>query len=312
MNWTLLVDTYLTQKRKLGYSLHSEGNYLKSFAHYAQQQDDGNHFTVALALRWANLAPSGTSIAIARRFGVLRPFSVYLSNIGYDSVILPTHFMGPTHRRLPPYIFSKSEIVQLMQATSKLYPENGLRPVTLKTFIGLLACTGLRPGEAVRLHNADVDLNKGLITVNNSKGWKQRIISLSPSASDELKAYVKHREQINSSHLTTAFFKLDYQRTLTIRAADYAFQLLREAIGLPLKLNGRYPRLYDIRHTFVCQRISSWYQAGIDVDSKIAQLSYYLGHKKVSDTYWYITAIPQLMAYAAKRFNGSIFTGGSK
>ncbi len=311
MNWTLLVNTYLTQKRKLGYSLHSEGNYLKSFAHYAQQ-DDTNHFTVALALRWANLAPSKSSIAIARRFGVLRPFSVYLSNIGYDCVILPTHFMGPTHRRLPPYIYSQSEIAQLMQATNKLYPENGLRPVTLKIFIGLLACTGLRPGEAVRLHNADVDLNKGLITVNNSKGWKQRIISLSPSASDELKAYVKRRDQINSSPLSMYFFKLDYQRTLTIRAADYAFVLLRESIGLPLKLNGRYPRLYDIRHTFVCQRISSWYQAGVDVDSKIAQLSYYLGHKKVSDTYWYITAIPQLMAYAAKRFNGSLVTGGSK
>jgi len=311
MNWTSLVESYLTHKRRLGYSLVSEGYHLHNFALYAEQQKD-NALTVTLALQWANLAPSGSDIAIARRFSMLRPFSCYLSNIGVYSAVLPTHFIGPTHRRLPPYIFSELEIVQLMEATNQLYPVSGLRPMTMKVFIGLLASTGLRPGESVRLMKQDIDLNRGEITIHNSKGWKQRVIPLSLSTIDALNVYTKRRDCIDPLHPTDAFFKLDYQRSFTIRSADYAFGLLRKSIGLSTKLNGRYPRLYDLRHTFVCRRVLSWYQAGVDVDSRIAQLSYYLGHKNVSDTYWYMTAIPELMTYAEKRFSEYVFTEGSQ
>ena len=311
MNWTSLVESYLTHKRRLGYSLVSEGYYLHDFALYAEQQKD-KALTVTLALQWANLAPSGSDIAIARRFSILRPFSCYLSNIGYDSAILPAHFVGPTHRRLPPYIFSELEIVQLMDATNHLYPVSGLRPITMKVFIGLLASTGLRPGEAVRLMSQDIDLNRCEITIHNSKGWKQRVVPLSLSTAEVLKAYTKRRYCMGPLHLTDAFFKLDYQRSFTIRSADYAFGLLRESIGLSIKLNGRYPRLYDLRHTFVCRRIISWYQEGVDVDARIAQLAHYLGHKNVSDTYWYMTAIPELMTCAGKRFTGNLFTGDSQ
>ena len=311
MNWTSLVKSYLTHKRQLGYSLLSEGYYLHNFALYAEQQKE-KALTVTLALRWANHAPSGSDIAIARRFSLLRPFSCYLRALGYDSAVLPTHFVGPTHRRLTPYIFSELELSQLMEATHQLYPERGLRPLTMKTFIGLLASAGLRPGEAVRLLSQDIDLNKGEITIHNSKGWKQRLVPLSSSTVEALKVYTNLRDCMDPLHLTDTFFKLDYQRSFNIRSADYAFGLLRESIGLSIKLNGRYPRLYDLRHTFVCRRIISWYQAGIDVDSKIAQLAHYLGHKKVSDTYWYMTAIPELMSCAAKRFSGSLFTGSSR
>lgn len=302
MNWTLLIESYLNQKRQLGYSLMSEGHCLQSFSHYAEQHQEET-LTVKLALEWAKLAPSGSKIAVARRFSILRPFSRYLVNLGFDAVILPTHFIGPTHRRLPPYIFSEKEVLSLMKAANELFPENGLRPITMKTFIGLLASTGLRPGEAVRLMNQDVNLGSGEISIHNSKGWKQRVIPLSLSTIDELKLYVKYRDRFDPLHQKETFFKLDYQHSFNINSADYAFKLLRKSIGLSVKFNGRHPRLYDIRHTFVCRRVTSWYQAGIDVDTQMAQLSQYLGHKKVSDTYWYMTAIPELMNYASKQFS---------
>jgi len=304
MNWKSLVENYLAQKQQLGYSLQSESLYLRSFARYAEQQKEKTAMTVTLALGWANLAPSGSDIAIARRFSILRPFSYYLTDLGYDSVVLPTHYLGPTHRRLPPHIFSQGEIIQLMEATERLYTTNGLRPITMKTLIGLLASTGLRPGEAVRLTVQDVDLSTGKITVNNSKGWKQRLLPLSRSTITALKHYTKIKDKIIAPlHQTGAFFETDYHQPFNIRSADYAFGLLREELRLSVKFNGHYPRLYDLRHTFVCQRITAWYQAGINVDSQLPKLSYYLGHKKVSDTYWYLTAIPELMAFAAKRFH---------
>lgn len=310
MNWTSLVESYLVQQRQLGYRLISEGRYLHDFALFAENQENQITLTVELALRWANLAPSGSDIAIARRFCILRPFSAYLSILGYGSAVLPSHYIGPTHRRLPPFIFTAADIVQLMEAADNLRPVNGLRPATIKTLIGLLSSTGMRPGEAVRLQRQDVNLNEGEIAIHNSKGWKRRVIPISPSTVDALRTYDRHREQLNPLSQTDSFFEFDNYQPINIRSADYAFKVLRKATGLQVKLNGRQPRLYDLRHTFVCRRVIDWYKSGDDVDNRVAQLSRYIGHQKVSDTYWYLTAIPELMDCAANKFAGSYSPGG--
>jgi len=106
------------------------------------------------------------------------------------------------------------------------------------------------------------------------------------------------------------FFEFDHDQPINICKADYAFRILRQAIGLSYKLNGHQPRRYDLRHTFVCRRVVSWYQSGEDVDCRIAQLSHYLGHKKVGHTYWYLSAIPELMQCAAEQFSGEFSVGG--
>ncbi len=113
-------------------------------------------------------------------------------------------------------------------------------------------------------------------------------------------------EKIRSHHVakcqSDAFFLLSQTRALDIRSADYAFGLLRKKIGLDDLLNGRNPRLYDLRHSFVCHRVLAWYEAGENVDALMPQLSRYLGHKKISDTYYYLSAIPELMACTVKHF----------
>jgi len=303
MNWQSLVGSYLALKRHLGYELIREREYLQNFARFAAKQSDADSLSIDLALRWANLTHSDADITVAKRFGVIRPFSRYLAMLGHDAVILPTHFLPSTHRRLPPYIFSETEVSELMSAALNLPPKSGLRPITIKTFIGLLVSTGMRPGEAVRLQCKDGELNSGEIAIHNSKGWKQRLIPLSPSTVDALRVYMAFRENINLPGQVTSFFQLDNGRTLNMRSAAHAFGCLREATGLSIKFNGRYPRLYDLRHTFVCRRVLDWYQSGDEVDCRVAQLSRYIGHKKVSNTYWYLTATPALMACAAERFS---------
>lgn len=310
MNGITLVESYLLERRQLGYSLISEGHYLQNFALFTERER-ATTLSVSLALRWANLAPSGSDIAIARRFSILRPFSRYLSCRGYDSVLLPTHFVGPTHRRLSPFIFHDSDIVRLMAASDKLIPLNGLRPDTIKTLVGLLVASELRPGEAVRLQTEDVNLNKGVLTILNSKGWKQRVIPISPTTKMALQAYSERRKALNPLSQTGFFFEFDNCQPLNINSADYAFKVIRKAIGLPVKLNGQQPRLYDLRHTFVCRRVIDWYRTGENINNHIAQLSHYLGHKKVSDTYWYITAIPELMACAANKVKEIDTSGGT-
>jgi integrase len=160
----------------------------------------------------------------------------------------------------------------------------------------------MRAGEAVRLQCQDVDVDSGEIVIHNSKGWKQRVIPLSPSTVNALRAYIIFRDSINSLGQVTSFFQLDNERALNLRSAEHAFKRLRETAELSVKFNGRYPRLYDFRHTFVCRRVLNWYQSNDDIDCHVVQLSRYIGHKKVSNTYWYLTATPALMACATKRF----------
>lgn len=151
MKWTTYVTSYLKQRRELGYALVTEGRSLYQFALFVEQQHTIPPLLLSHALNWANLAPSKSSIAIARRLSLLRPFFRYLKTIWPDTPIIPTKLVGPTHRRLPPHIFSEIEVVQLMDATNTLAPTSALRTITMRTLIGLLAATGLRPGEAIRL-----------------------------------------------------------------------------------------------------------------------------------------------------------------
>jgi len=148
------------------------------------------------------------------------------------------------------------------------------------------------------------------MVIHRSKGWQRRIVPLTPSTIEALREYELVRDCHEPTIQSEAFFLLDHSRPLDISAADYAFGVLREKVGLSLKINGRRPRLYDLRHTFICKRVLTWYEAGENVDRLIPQLSRYLGHKKVSDTYWYISSIPALMACAAERFAKSSLTAG--
>ena len=310
MKWTTHVELYLKQRRQLGYLLITEGRYLQQFALFAEQQHILPPLTLSHALTWANLAPSKSSIAIARRLSSLRPFFRYLKLIWPDTAVISTKLVGPTHRRLAPYIFSETEIIQLMEAADTLVPTSVLRSITMRTVIGLLAATGLRPGEAVRLKQHDVDLANAQVIVYRSKGWSHRYVPLTPSTVDALLDY----EKIRAHHVVKcdadAFFLLSQTRALDIRSADYAFGLLRKKLGLVDLLSGRNPRLYDLRHSFVCRRVLAWYEAGENVDALMPQLSRYLGHKKISDTYYYLSAIPELMACTVKHFKELTFVGG--
>jgi len=86
------------------------------------------------------------------------------------------------------------------------------------------------------------------------------------------------------------------------RRVNDAFVKIRRRLGWTASGGRRLPRIHDFRHSFACRRLLSWYDEGADVNLKIPALSTYLGHVMVSDTYWYLTAVAELMARAAARF----------
>lgn len=295
------VTDYLLVRRQLGFALRIEGEQLQRFARFADGRGHCGPITVSLALAWACATTRSGHIGRARRLEVVRPFAKFCELFEPDTQVPPARLLGPAHRRLPPHIYSDEEVAQLMEATTILKPVNGLRPASMRCLIGLLAATGLRISEALSLQQNDVDLAQRLLCVRQTKFRKSRYVPLHPTACQALAAYVDLRNRHLPLRQDTAFFLRDDGHALLYPHVLHAFHRIRSKLGWD-RQPVRQPRLYDLRHTFACNRLLGWYRDGIDVHSAMPLLTTYMGHVKVTDTYWYLTAVPELMAIAAERF----------
>jgi integrase len=298
------VEDYLDARRRLGYQLKIPAVELLSFARFVDMHENRKILTMDLAVEWASMSPS--QINRARRLEMIRGLAKYCILFEPETQIPPRGLLGPAHRRLSPYIYTPQEISGLMQAATKLNNGKGLRPATIHNLIGLLSATGLRIAEALHLSRADIDFENNLIVVKQTKFNKSRYVPLHSTTVDALKEYARYRDKLVSITFgSDAFFMLDNGYPINYRQILYSFQTIRAQMPWRRK---RPPRIYDLRHTFACNRLLSWYEEGIDVNNAILMLSVYLGHVKLSDTYWYLTGIPSLMSVAANRFEN--YAGG--
>jgi integrase len=297
------VDTYLSYRRALGYQLRIEGQMHQSFARYADGSGHCGPLTTELALRWARLPEQAARLYQARRLEVVRTLARYLAPREQGTEVPPRGLLGPAHARRSAFIYTEAEVAALIDATRALRPTDSLRPRTFAALIGLLACTGLRISEALTLQHRDADLDAGVLTVRQTKFHKSRLVPLHTSALGVLRDYVAARDSRYRSPKSTTFFVSDAGQPLRYGTVRHTFhKLLEQAMPGVVPPGRTWPRLYDLRHTFACRRLLAWYRDGTDIDRAIDQLSAYLDHAKVTDTYWYLEAIPELLALAGQRF----------
>jgi integrase len=180
-------------------------------------------------------------------------------------------------------------------------PVGSLRGATYATLFGLLAATGLRMSEARRLTQADVDLGAAaVLRIRATKFRKSRLVPLHPTATAALGSYAARRDCAMRPSPTAAFFVGADGMPLPYSTIRWVFLRLRRELGWT-QLDPP-PRIHDLRHTFACRRLRDWYATGADVAPLVASLATYLGHAHITDTYWYLTATPDLLARAADRF----------
>ncbi len=295
------AQEYLKFKRKLGYQLFSEGNELLLFARYADQIGYNGPVTTEIAVRWAKLPQNADPVYWARRYEIVRRFAKHQALFDSRTEIPPKRLLGSSKRRPPPHIYSNEEIAVLLQAASQLKPTNGLHPHTYVTLFCLLLSTGLRISEALNLSRPDVDFKARIITVKKTKFKKSRLVPISPSTSQELHNYSGFRDSYHPGAKTEGFFLTEKGAPLNYRQVLYIFMKLRRDLDWT-GTDKRPPRIHDFRHTFTVRRLLKWYEEGRDLDQKILALSTYLGHAQVTDTYWYLSAVPALLAVVSKRF----------
>ncbi len=298
----VLAEEYLALRRRLGYLLKVEGAELLRFARYADRSGHSGPITIELAVRWAKLPEQADPLYWARRLDIVRRFAKARVVADPETEIPPNGLLGPSYRRPQPYIYSRDEITALLDVASKLGPPGGLRPHTYVTLFGLLVCTGMRISEALALTQDDVDLPSKTITIRHAKFDKSRRLPIHPTSVDQLRDYANHRDGYHRLTSSNAFFLTEHATSQKYHKTLMTFLGLRKELGWPLSASGNPPRLHDIRHTFAVRTLLRWYEEGVDVDNRITALSAYLGHAKVSGTYWYLTAVPELLAVVARRF----------
>jgi integrase len=299
---TVEVREYLRDRRHLGFSLAREGTQLVAFARFAEAHGYDGHLTEGLAMAWAQHGQPHRLTA-ARRLDVVRRFSKYRVQFDPQTEIPATGLFGPSTRRLTPHIYETHEIEALLTAAAQLPCAKGLGGATYATLFGLLAATGLRLSEALSLQRADVDLAQSVLTLTQTKFNRSRLVPLHASTTSALTHYAGVRDRAIPVPLQTEMFFLSARGTrLGCRTVEYTFARLREQLRWKARGHHAAPRIRDLRHTFICHRLIAWYREGIDVDRAILALSTYVGHAQVTDTYWYITGIPELMRIAAQRF----------
>jgi integrase len=291
------LEEYLALRRALGFILDAPCRALHSFVAYAEHE---GAFSIRtdLALKWAML-PDCQPAQWANRLSMVRRFARYMSALDARTEIPPDGLLPHRFRRKCPYIYTEEEITHLIGAAQNLSSPLGLRAATYSTLLGLLAVTGMRVSEPVALDRDDIDLARGILIIRRTKFGKSRMLPLHATTVEALRHYHKLRDRVFRN--TKSFFVSERGIRLTVWSVRKTFILLSRQTGLRGPDDSRGPRLHDLRHRFAIETLLSWYRAGIDVERRMPELSAYLGHVHVNDTYWYISAVPELLQLATLR-----------
>jgi len=289
---------YLALRRALGYKLESQEPLLAGFVCYLEQAGAAT-VTIELAVAWATQPTDADPVWWSKRLSVARGFARYLQTVDPATEVPPAQLLPYRCRRATPYLYAPAEIAALMAAAGGL--ASPLKAATYQTLIGLLAVSGMRVGEAIRLDRDDVDFEHGLLRIIKSKFGKSRELPLHPSTVRALEAYARQRDRLCPKASSPSFFVSTAGTRLWAANVRGAFARLARTVGLEPRSPRCRPRLHDLRHSFAVASLLDWYRAGVDVQTRLPLLSTYMGHVEPAATYWYLQAAPELLALAARR-----------
>jgi integrase/recombinase XerD len=294
----LRAQEYLALRRSLGHKLAEHERRLPSLVEYLEQTGNTT-VRIEAALAWAQRPDCGPDSSVPpRRMSIARGFARFMSGIDPATEVPPAGLLPQRRRRRIPYLYSLADIQALMSAAGKI--PTPLRAETYRTLIGLLAVTGMRVGEAIRLTGADIDWDDGVLAIRETKFGKSRELPLQHSTVDALAAYARFRDRQQPRPQTASFFVSTVGTQLIYTDVGFTFRkLLKDtkiASNSPIT-----PRIHDVRHSYAVRTMIGWYRDGENVAARMPRLSTYLGHSDPRHTYTYLSASPELLALAAAR-----------
>jgi len=292
------LDNYLQVRRAVGFKLDRPELLLIEFIDYLETRRLGI-VTVDAAIGWAGLPPNGLSNWHSYRLSVVRGFARYLHVIDPAHQVPPTRVFPTSDQRAIPFLYSDQDITALMAAARTI--RSPLRAASMETIVGLLAVTGLRIGEALRLNRTDIDLDGGVLSIIGSKFGKDRQVPIHPDTIAAVKSYLTTRDRLSPQPANTAVFVSAVGTRMLYCNFHNAWLAMVERAGLQVRSGRCRPRPHDLRHTFAVRTLLGWYRNGDDVAANMPSLSTFLGHVHPANTYWYLTASPELLGLVVER-----------
>jgi len=289
---------YLRVRRALGFKLRRDEKLLAQFLTHLEGLGE-ERVSTQTALGWAILPPGAHQSWPSLRLSVIRGFATHLHALDPAHEVPPSDLLPWKRCRATPYLYSDEEIVALIAAAGTLSTPH--RAATYATLTGLLAVTGMRVGEAIRLDGADFHSSTGLLVVRKSKFGKSRELPLHPTTVKALRDYLGRRERPRSAARTSALFVSGAGTRLLYGNVQSTFRRLTTRAGLEPRSPKCRPRLHDLRHSFAVRTLLDGYRDGGDTQPRLALLSTYLGHVDPRMTYWYLSGAPELLELAGRR-----------
>lgn len=301
------LDDYLSVRRSVGFKLVREAYLLANFIRFLEREGAAT-VTTQFAIAWATQTKESINWR-ADRLDAVCGFARYLQAIDPSTEVPPPGLLPRCNRRALPYIYDDTEVSALMAAAQTLRPRIGR--CTYATLIGLLAVTGMRAGEAIRLDREDVDCEHAVLIVRSTKFGKSREVALHATTVAALVAYGRRRDELIPRPSNPSFFVSQAGTRLLHTDVNRTYRYLVRAAGLQRVLPRCRPHLHDFRHTFAVRTVLDWYRDGGDVAARLPLLSTYLGHVDPISTYWYLSATPELLALASQRLQRGLEGGHS-
>ncbi|MDJ0362509.1 tyrosine-type recombinase/integrase [Rhodococcus sp. H29-C3] len=289
---------YLALRRVMGYQPCDQEWLIREFLDHLESEH-ASTISVSRALIWACLPQGATPRWRHRRLAVIRLFAAHVHACDPQAAeLIPAGMLPARVERAIPYIYTATQIADLARRARALRPV--LRGHTLATIIGLMAATGMRTGEAVALNTTSIDNARSTILVIG-KGGTQRLLPVHATTLMALTSYLEtSRTTLGPPHDDALFLGPRASRALA-NSIQIAFRAVAQDSPLPRGSGNRAPRLHDLRHTFAVNTLIDAHRDGVGVQARIAALSTYLGHVSPADTYWYLTASPELLHLVSDR-----------
>jgi integrase len=297
------LSDYLAMRRALGYTLKRPEKLLAQFLTYLEARGE-DRVRTAIALTWARLPTRAHRSWGAYRLSVVRGFAAHLRALDPATEVPPADLLPWRPCRATPHLYSDEDVAHVMAAAVTLRTPH--RVATYQTLIGLLAVTGMRVGEAIALDRADFDPVNALLTVRKGKFGKARELPVHPSTVKALRDYLHRGDRPRSAASTPALLVSTAGTRLLYTNVQCTFHQLVGRAGLKPRSPSARPRLHDLRHSFAVRTILDGYRGDGDPGARLALLSTYLGHVAPANTYWYLSAAPELLELAGGRLERSL------
>jgi integrase len=294
-----LVRGYLAHRRQFGFMLGNPHRMLPQFARFHERVAPGQPLSTDVILKWAVQPGTGSRNYYVGRLAMVRAFARYCAVLDPRVQVPDYRLLGRGHLRVRPHVYSLAQIRLILRRARQLPTHRSpLRPLTYETLLGLIACTGLRLNEALRLGLSDIEFAHGTVRVPASKHSPQRVLPLHPSTLRALRRYRDARWRLHP--IGGCFFLGRAGRPLKQSVVHDTFRHL--ARGLASNGERSLVRIHDLRHTFATRHIARWNRQAAPVTHRLLLLSRYLGHQNFGDTWWYVSSHPEMLRSAAQRF----------